>query len=155
MITGSVNPDGLPAGYAFELGVYNGAQTQYTIVQSGAAGSGSEPVSEAFGLSGLQPGTTYEYRIAVTSGYILNGSNTLQGVPITFTTAGTANVLVSPPASALLATPSVLPEPKTPVPKKCKRGYKRDKRNVCVKQKPKKKARKARKSSPRGARKTK
>ena len=63
VITGAVNPDGVPAGYAFELGVYNGTSTQYTIVYSAEAGSGNTPVEESLPVTGLQPGTTYAYRI--------------------------------------------------------------------------------------------
>ncbi|HXQ01081.1 MAG TPA: hypothetical protein VN845_13580, partial [Solirubrobacteraceae bacterium] len=146
-ISGTVDPAGLGAGYAFELGVYNGAQTQYTTVLSGSASAGSEPVTESYALSGLQPGTTYAYRISVNSGYILNESHALQGAQVVFTTAGAATVLVAPPALPILATPVVPGEAKTPPPaKKCKRGYARNKHGVCVKQKAKKKSRKARKA---------
>jgi hypothetical protein len=106
-ISGAVNPDGVPAGYAFELGVYNGADTQYTIVYSAAAGSGSVPVEESLPLTGLQPGTTYAYRIDVSSGYIANEAHALQGEPVTFTTAGVPAVLVSPVSLALLPVPVV------------------------------------------------
>jgi hypothetical protein len=106
-VSGAVNPDGVPAGYAFELGVYNGANTQYTIVYSAAAGTGSAPVEESLPLTGLQPGTTYAYRIDVSSGYIDNEAHTLQGAPMTFTTAGVPAVLVSPVSLALLPIPAV------------------------------------------------
>ncbi len=155
-IFGTVDPDGLGAGYAFELGVYNGAQTQYTSVFSGSAGAGSEPVAESYALTGLQPGTTYVYRISVSSGYILNESHTLQGAPVVFTTAGAATVLVAPPSLPILATPAVPAEHITTPPpeKKCKRDYARNKHGVCVKQKAKKKARKGRKGRRSGAHKT-
>ncbi len=146
-IFGTVDPAGLGTGYAFELGIYNGAQTQYTSVFSGSAGAGSEPVAESYALIGLQPGTTYAYRISVSSGYILNESHTLQGAPALFTTAGAATVLVAPAALPLLATPVVPPEYKpTPPPRKCRRDYKRNKHGVCVKRKAKSKARKAHKA---------
>ncbi len=148
VISGTVNPDGLPAGYAFELGVYNGANTQYTIVASGSAGSGGEAVAEQFALSGLQPGATYAYRIAVTSGNIENEAHELQGAPVTFTTAGIAAVLTSPGSLAMLPVPAIaLPvEAKIVKTTKCKRNYRRDKQGKCVKQKAKKghKARKSR-----------
>ena len=150
VISGAVNPDGLGAGYAFEVGVYNGAMTQYTVVSSGTAGSGNEPVGEGFELTGLQPGTTYAYRISVSSGYILNESHTLQGATAAFTTAGVANVLAAPASLAILPTPPIaIPgEVKTnPLPpSKCKRSYTRNKHGKCVKVKPKKKARKAHKT---------
>ena len=68
-ISGTVNPDGQAATYSFELGVYDGAATQYGIVFSGPAGAGPTPVEETFGLTGLQPGTTYAFRIVLHSGY--------------------------------------------------------------------------------------
>ena len=105
MIAGAVNPDGVPAGYAFELGIYNGTNTQYTIVYSAEAGSGNAAVEESVPVTGLQPGTTYAYRIAVSSGYIANEAHALQGAPATFTTAGTPSVLAIP------ITPSLLPIP--------------------------------------------
>ncbi len=106
-ITGAVNPDGAPAGYAFELGVYNGTSTQYTIVYSAEAGSGNAPVEESLPLTGLQPGTTYAYRITVSSGYIANEAHALQGEAATFTTAGVPAVLVSPVSLAMLAVPAI------------------------------------------------
>ncbi len=142
VIFGAVNPDGLPAGYAFELGVYDGAATQYTIVFSGPAGSSSVSTQEEVALTGLQPGTTYAYRIAVSSGYIANESHTLQGAPLAFTTAGVPSVLLSP------ATPSMLPPPPIAFPKvpppvpKCKRGLVRNRHGKCVKVKQKKRKKK-------------
>jgi hypothetical protein len=106
MISGSVNSDGLPATYSFELGVYEGAATQYGAVFSGPAGAGSTPVEEALALSGLQPGLTYAFRIAVHSGYI-PGEGTLRGAPVLFTTGGVASLLASPASLPMLATPSV------------------------------------------------
>ncbi|HWY17572.1 MAG TPA: NHL repeat-containing protein [Solirubrobacteraceae bacterium] len=96
LISGSVNPDGLPATYAFELGVYQGGETSYGIVTSASAGSGTIPVQETLALSGLQPGTSYAYRITVSSGYIPNATHTLDGEPAVFTTAGLP-VVISPP----------------------------------------------------------
>jgi hypothetical protein len=106
-ITGAVNPDGTPAEYAFELGVYNGTSTQYTIVYSAEAGSGTSPVEESLPLTGLQPGTTYAYRIAVSSGYIANEAHALRGEAMTFTTAGIPAVLVSPTSLAQLPIPAI------------------------------------------------
>jgi hypothetical protein len=136
VISGTVNPDGQQAGYVFELGVDNGAATQYTIVQSGSAGSGAEPVAEAMTLTGLQPGTTYAYRIAVTSAYVKNESHTLQGEVETFMTAGIPAVLVSPPALTMLPVPPFpFPSSEPPPPRKCKRGFVRNRHGVCVKKK--------------------
>jgi hypothetical protein len=108
-ISGTVNADGRPAAYAFELGVYNGASTQYGIVFSGAAGASSTPVQESLALTGLQPGTTYAYRIVVKSGY-----GVAEGASMTFTTAGLPSVLSLPPVLGMLAVPNIaFPRPAT------------------------------------------
>jgi hypothetical protein len=107
IISGMVNPDGLPASYVFELGVYNGTGTQYGIVFSGPAGSNTVPIEEELALTGLQPGTTYAYRITVSSGYIGNESHTVQGAPVTFTTLGLPSVLVLPPVLTQLPIPNI------------------------------------------------
>jgi hypothetical protein len=144
VISGIVNPDGLPASYAFELGVYEGAGTQYAVVFSGSAGAGATPIEQTLALTGLQPGTTYAYRITVTSGYIPNEAHTLQGATATFTTAGLPSVLALPPTEGLLAIP-VIAFPKEAPPAKpstCKRGYKRSKAGKCIKAKKKTKTKK-------------
>lgn len=102
VISGVVNPDGQPAVYSFELGVYDGAVTQFGVVFSGAAGSSSTPLAETLGLSGLQPGATYAYRIVVKSGY---GESV--GQSLTFTTAGLPSLLAPPTPPALLAIPGI------------------------------------------------
>ncbi len=122
VISGTVDPDGLPASYAFELGVYNGAATQYGVVFSGFAGSGSVLLEETLPLSGLQPGTTYAYRIAISSGYIDSASHTVQGQPATFTTTGLPTVLAPPPLFTQLPTPHVaFPKAGNKPPKKKKK----------------------------------
>ena len=107
VISGTVNPDGQPAVYAFELGVYNGASTQYGVVFSGPAGASTAPVPETLALSGLQPGTTYAYRITLSSGYVKNAFHTVQGATGTFTTAGLPSVLTLPPLLPQLAIPMI------------------------------------------------
>ena len=123
IVSGSVDPDGQPATYAFELGVYNGAATRYGVVFSGPAGAGTASVSEALGLSGLQPATTYAYRVKVASGY-----GTATGAAVLFTTAGLPAVLVSPIPLVQLAIPSIsfpveakAPAVKAPAKKKAKK----------------------------------
>jgi hypothetical protein len=106
-VSGSVNPDGLPATYVFELGVYNGADTQYGVVSSAPAGASTVPVEETLALTGLQPGTTYAFRIAISSGYVKNESHTVWGTPVTFTTAGLPEVLSVPAVLAQLAIPNI------------------------------------------------
>ncbi len=101
-ISGSLNPDGKAATYAFELGVYRGAGTQYGIVFSGPAGESTTPIEKSFELSGLQPGTTYAYRVVISSGY-----GTVTGETMTFTTAGLPAALASPVSLAMLTIPSI------------------------------------------------
>jgi hypothetical protein len=105
-IAGSVDPGGQPAAYAFELGVAAGAGTQYGIVYSAASTATSfTPVT--FALTGLQPGTTYAYRVTLHSGY-----GTATGETVTFTTPGLPAVLTAPAALAQLATPNIaFPQP--------------------------------------------
>ncbi|HEY3829467.1 MAG TPA: NHL repeat-containing protein [Solirubrobacteraceae bacterium] len=122
-VSGTVDPDGQPAAYAFELGVYAGAATQYGVVFSGSAGASTTPVPESLALTGLQPGTAYAYRISVTSGY-----GTARGEAVTFTTAGLPAVLATSTSLAMLPIPSIA-FPVEGKPAKgstaCKRGYRR------------------------------
>jgi hypothetical protein len=133
VISGTVNPDGQAATYSFQLGVDNGAGTQYGVVFSGPAGAGSTPLAESLGLSGLQPGTTYAYRIAIRTG----DGTLVEGEPATFTTAGLPAVLFAPTPLPMLAVPPyafpIEAKVSTAPPAKCKRGYKRDKHGHCVK----------------------
>jgi hypothetical protein len=106
-VSATVDPDGAPVTYSFELGVYDGAETQYGSVSSGTVQPDSGPVEETLALSGLQPGTTYAYRIAISSGYIDSETHTLQGQPVTFTTGGLPAVLQAPAELGQLPTPSI------------------------------------------------
>jgi hypothetical protein len=107
-IDGTVDPNGVPATYTFELGVNGGAATQYGVVFSGTAGTGTVPTEEFLALTGLQPGTEYVYRISIVSGYISNESHTIQGAATTFTTAGLPEALISPPVLAQLPVPKII-----------------------------------------------
>jgi hypothetical protein len=133
VIAGTVDPAGRPATYLFELGLFQGSATQYGVVSSGSAGSGSTPMAETLGLSGLQPGTTYAYRIAVKSGYLSGSNSELAGNVGVFTTTGLPEVIPTLPPAAIL--PVTLKFPKlSPSPTvKCKHGYRRDKHGHCVK----------------------
>lgn len=81
-------------------------------------------------LTGLQPGTTYAYRIKVSSGY-----GTSFGEPVTFTTFGLPSVLSSPPLFAMLPVPPIAfpSDGSKPSGEKCKRGFKRNRHGKCVK----------------------
>jgi hypothetical protein len=102
VISGAVNPDGETAVYTFELGVYQGASTQYGIVLSASVLAETSAVSESEQLTGLQPGTTYAYRIDIAGGY-----GTATGETVLFTTAGLPAVLTTPQPLALLTPPNI------------------------------------------------
>jgi NHL repeat-containing protein len=141
VVSGQVDPDGEPAIYRFELGIYNGAATQYGIALSAPAGEGTTPTTEKLQLSGLQPDTTYAYRIAIESSFVENESHVLMGAPMLFTTAGVPEVIAVPAPLPMLPIPKIT-SPKTqskgtsePRVKKCRRGYKRNKHGKCVRAK--------------------
>lgn len=129
IVSGTADPDSQAATYTFELGRYNGTATQFGIVFSGPTGSGAVPIEESLGLSGLQPGTTYAYRIAIHSGDGSAKNETATGATQTFTTDGLPAVF-NPTSPGLLLVPKInFPKPST----KCRNGYKLTKQNKCVK----------------------
>lgn len=153
VISGTADPDGLPASYAFELGIYNGANTQYGVIFSGSAGSTAGPVEEMLPLVGLQPGTTYAYRITVSSGYITSEAHTVQGAVATFTTSGLPSVLALPAPLAQLPVPHVT----FPKATSASKGKAKPKKKVKTRSKKRKKAKntkgkKARRSATHGRR---
>ncbi len=159
VISGEVNPDGKPANYAFELGVSNSAGTQYGIVESGSAGEGTNVEGEELQLSGLQPGTSYAYRIKIESTY-----GTSYGEPVIFTTQGLPEVLPIPVTLAALPVPSVaFPKEARVTPKTltraqklkaalsvCKRKHSHRQRQGCEREAHKRYGPKPRKGSGRG-----
>ncbi len=147
LISGSVEPDGQTVSYAFELGVDQGASTQYGVVYSGAVAASATPVAETFAPSGLQPGTSYAYRITVRYGNGLTSGWSATGSPVSFTTQGLPSVLSLPAPLAQLPVPSIVfpaavttPKTKTPV-KKAKKKKKKPKKTK------RKRAKKAKKTS--------
>ena len=161
-----LNPENAQSDYFFEYAQAGSTLAACTRVSASKQGTDCAGVSRTpilssgvYGksggsaeVSGLRPGTTYAYRISVSSGYILNESHTLQGAPVVFTTAGAATVLAAPSSLPILATPVVPSESTKSLPAtKCKQGKVRNKHGVCVKKKAKKKVRKARKARRSGA----
>ncbi len=113
-VSGSVNPDGQPSTYTFEMGVDNGSGTRFAVVFSGAAGAGATPVEETVGLTGLQPGTIYAYRIAIHYGDGAGSGASATGGALTFTTGGLPAALSVPTPLAQLAVPVIaFPFPNT------------------------------------------
>lgn len=99
-VSGTVDPDGQAASYAFELGVYEGPETRYGVVILDS--TSQTPTAESFAVSGLQPGTTYAYRIKIKSGY-----GEAMGEPVLFTTEGLPSVLALPASLGMLTVPSI------------------------------------------------
>jgi hypothetical protein len=126
IVSGTVTPDGQPATYSFELGIYRGAATQYGTVFSGP--TSTFPETETLPITGLHPGTEYAYRIKIASGY---GSAT--GATTVFKTEGLPTILPAPISPPLLPLPPFQFE-KPPLPA-CKKGYQRNKQNKCAKTK--------------------
>lgn len=77
-LNGSVNPEGADASYKFDWGT---TSSYGNSTAAGDAGSGSSSVNESATLTGLQPSTTYHYRIEST-----NSGGTGYGSDQTFTT---------------------------------------------------------------------
>lgn len=141
-LNGIANPNRASATVSFLVGVPNGASAALATVVSIQIGPLATPVPEQYRITGLQPGTTYAYRIEIKNGY-----GEAVGATATFTTAGLPTVLSAPSPLAMLPIPPIsFPKPAT-TPPKCKHGYVRNKHGKCVKVKKKPKKGKARKSS--------
>jgi hypothetical protein len=135
-IVGTVNADGQPSVYAFEAGVYKGAETQYEVVFTGSTGASASTTQQSVTLTGLQPETEYAYRIVVRSGF-----GSAAGGNVVFKTGPLALVLPTQ------FTPPPLSVPPIEFPmrsERCKRGFKLDKHRKCVKARRSKKTSKRR-----------
>jgi NHL repeat len=100
ILSGTVNSQGLPTSYMFEIGTdasYGGAQL------FGNAGDTAADASISASLEYLVPGTTYHYRLVAT-----NEDGTTYGQDVVFTTAGVSDPIVQPPATPLLAVPNIV-----------------------------------------------
>lgn len=99
VLSGTVNSQGLPTSYMFEIGTdssYGGAQL------FGNAGDTAADASIEISLEYLVPGTTYHYRLVAT-----NEDGTGYGQDVTFTTASVSDPITQPVASLLLSTPEL------------------------------------------------
>jgi hypothetical protein len=93
-IATSVDPEGLHTLYKLDVGT----STAYGTPYPGDAGSGSAPVALTFKLSGLEPGTTYHFRLVAS-----NGDGSSSEGDQTFTTAPTP-----PPSPPVIEVPPSL-----------------------------------------------
>jgi hypothetical protein len=97
-ISGTINPQGNETSYRFEYGTDTGYATQAfgTVLPE----QGEQTVT--LSLQGLDPGTTYHYRLVVS-----NPAGTSEGADETFTTPGILDPLVNPAVAPLIATPAI------------------------------------------------
>jgi hypothetical protein len=103
-ISGSVNPQGVPTSYEFDLGT----DTTYGSHIFGEVGGGTEPVALSLGLQGLTAGTLYHYRLVATNAY-----GTVYGADRTFMTPGHPTSLIVGPVGAPLVPTPVFTAPST------------------------------------------
>jgi hypothetical protein len=120
-ITTSVNPEGLHTIYKLDLGT----STAYGTPYPGDAGAGSAAVPLTFNLTGLEPGTTYHFRLTAAS-----SDGTSSEADQTFTTAASPlgvlpvfSVPLSPPLLSFTG-PAFPKESKTTTPKPLTRAQK-------------------------------
>ncbi len=137
-ITGSVNTNGLPTTYGFEVGT----STDYGPPTGlGTVGAGLSETPVSLSLTGLVPDMTYHYRITAT-----NIDGTIYGADRTFTTSVFMSTFAEPPAPLpFVAVPQIAfpfeakPVAKKPAKKKAKKLRKRGKPKTKKKLKSKKK----------------
>ena len=107
ILTGTIDPEGSPTEYRFELGT---TPAYGTVVFAGRREAGAVAVTQP--LDNLQPGVTYHYRIVA-----LNGAGTSDGADRTFTTLGFPDSLAQPSALPLIGTPPIqFPAPTSTTP---------------------------------------
>jgi hypothetical protein len=99
LLTGQLNPHTEMTRFYFEYGV--GAYTNSTSVAYAGVGNGFESVSAT--LSGLEPVTTYKYRLRAT-----NGLGSATGAEGTFTTAAAPPLANTLPAEAVRKSSATL-----------------------------------------------
>jgi phosphodiesterase/alkaline phosphatase D-like protein len=103
VISGTLDPNGVNAGYEFDIG----ADTTYGVRVFGDAGSGDAPETFTFTMHGLAAGSTYHYRLVAH-----NAFGTVYGPDETFTTPGFPTSLISSPLGAPLVPEPVFAPPR-------------------------------------------
>ncbi|HEV2392933.1 MAG TPA: leucine-rich repeat protein [Verrucomicrobiae bacterium] len=82
-LTGTLNPNGVPAGYYFRWG----ATAAYgNVLPTAAVLAGSTPFTVSEGVAGLSPNTMYHFQLVAT-----NAVGTASGDDMSFTTLGTTS----------------------------------------------------------------
>jgi hypothetical protein len=95
-VNGTVNPNGAPTTYDFEVST-SPALTGATVSTTESAGSGTVPVAVSANFTGLTPGTTYYFELVATDGV---------GGILSFVTTG--GLVVTLPATAVTGTTATL-----------------------------------------------
>lgn len=94
-LIGGVTPHGLETVYAFQYGTTTGYGAQTSPV---SVGNGTKEVKVTQSITGLQPGTTYHYRLVGTNGVgTTNGRDvafTTKKIPLTFKIAASPHLAV-------------------------------------------------------------
>jgi hypothetical protein len=104
---GSLDANGLKTTYRFQLGT----SAEYTTTVFGSAGEEKGSFEVTLPMSGLQPATTYHYRLTAT-----NADGTATGADATFTTGVFAQGTLPPP-------PDLKPIPVRPPSVGCRHGF--------------------------------
>jgi hypothetical protein len=97
-ISGTIDPQGKETSYRFEYGT----NTEYGTQAFGTVLPELGVQTVALSLRGLDPSTTYHYRLVVS-----NPAGTSVGEDATFTTPGILDPLVNPTTTPLIATPAI------------------------------------------------
>jgi hypothetical protein len=100
-ITGTLNTQGLPTTYGFQIGTEAGSYGPASGL--GSVGAGATEANVSFALQNLQPATTYHYRLVAS-----NRDGTQNGADEAFTTPAVSSSLIQPAAPPLIATPAVV-----------------------------------------------
>lgn len=88
-LNGQVNPNGQATTYQFQYGTTQSLGSVAPATPA-SAGSGTQPVNESANLTGLQPNTTYYYRITAS-----NATGPVNGAQQQFTTSAATNLVGS------------------------------------------------------------
>ena len=92
-LNANVNPNGGETTYQFEYGTTTSYGSKAPASPKGI-GSGAQSIEVSNEISGLQPGTTYHFRVSAT-----NGAGTSHGEDQTFTTPGVPVVATEAPSN--------------------------------------------------------
>jgi hypothetical protein len=123
-ITGVIDTEALPTTYGFEIGQEAGNYGPPTGL--GSVGAGANEAEVALALTGLQPGSTYHYRITAT-----NADGTSYGTDQSFTTSTFASAFATPPAPLPFVTvPSIVFPTETGAPVVKKKTIKKKHKNT-------------------------